>query len=56
MTLQRIVLTFKPGELVVHTLYRTQVGPGPNAKARTKEVRELTRTSLEDALVVLKGG
>jgi hypothetical protein len=39
VTLQRIVLTFKPGELVVHTLYRTQDGPSPNTKARTKEER-----------------
>jgi hypothetical protein len=45
MTLQRLIITFKPEELVVHALYRTQYGPRPNTKARTREVRELTRSA-----------
>ncbi len=53
--LQRLVLTFKPEELVVHALYRTQGGPGPNTKARAREVSELVRSGLEDALEALEG-
>ena len=30
MTLQRLILTFKPEEVILHVLYRTQDGPGPN--------------------------
>ncbi len=55
MTLQRLVLTFKPEELVVHVLYRTQDGPGPNTKARCREVSELVRSGLRDALEALEG-
>ncbi len=36
MTLQRLVLTFKPEELVVHALYRTDEGPNPGTKARRR--------------------
>ncbi len=32
MTLQRLIIAFKPRELVVHMLYRNQNGPGPNTK------------------------
>lgn len=56
MSLQRLVITFKPEEIVMHALYRTQNGPGPNTKARTKQVTELTRTGLQDALEGLEGG
>jgi hypothetical protein len=55
MTLQRVIITFKPEELVVHALYRTQYGPRPNTKARTREVRELTREGLTQALEALEG-
>ena len=53
MTLQRLTITFKPEEIVIHTLYRTQDGRGPNTKARTREVTELARTGLKQALEVL---
>jgi hypothetical protein len=56
VTLQRLIITFKPEEIVMHALYRTQNGSGPNTKARTKQVTELTRTGLRDALEALKGG
>jgi hypothetical protein len=55
MTLQRLILTFRPEELVVHALYRTQDGPNPGTKARGKEVAEMARSGLEDALGALEG-
>ncbi len=55
MTLQRLIIQFKPEELIVHALYRTQGGPNPGTKARGKEVAELVRTGLEDALTALEG-
>jgi hypothetical protein len=42
--------------LVIHALYRTQHGPNPGTKARTKEVRELAMSGLRDALETLEGG
>jgi len=55
MTLQRLVLTFKPGGLEVRTLYRSKGGPNPGTKARRREVSELVRTGLQDALEALEG-
>ncbi len=54
-SLQRLVLTFKPEELIVHALYRTQDGPGPNTKARRREVSGLAREGLREALRALEG-
>jgi hypothetical protein len=56
MSLQRIVLTFKPGGLEIRALYRTTSGAGPSTKTRTREVTELVRTGLEQALKALKEG
>ncbi len=56
MTLQRLVLDYRSGELVVRCLYRSQDGPNPGTKARGKEVSELARTGLQDALEALEGG
>jgi hypothetical protein len=56
VTLQRLIITFKPDELVLHALYRTQGGPNPGTKPRTREVTELTRAGLTQALEVLGGG
>ena len=36
MSLQRLIVTFKPEVLIVHALYRTQDDPGPNTKARRR--------------------
>jgi hypothetical protein len=33
VALQRLIITFKPEELVVHALYRTQDGPGPSVES-----------------------
>ena len=54
---RRIILTFKDGELGVHTLYRARdLGPNPGTKARTSLVADLTRRGLQDALEALEGG
>jgi hypothetical protein len=49
-------LDYRSGELVVHCLYRTHDGPGPNTEARAREVSHLIRTGLEQALDALEGG
>jgi hypothetical protein len=53
--LQRLVITFKPEETVMHALYRTQDGPSPNTKGRRREVTDLTREGLRQALASLEG-
>jgi len=55
MTLQRLVLDFRTGELVVRCLYRRTDGPNPGTKSRGREVTELIRTGLQDALEALEG-
>jgi hypothetical protein len=54
-SLQRLI-AFKPEELVLHALYRTQDGPNPGTKARCKEVTKLAICGLTQALVALEGG
>ena len=56
MSLQRLVLTFKPDGVEVRALYRNMNGPNPGTKARAREVQELARTGLQDALEALEGG
>jgi hypothetical protein len=55
MTLQRIVLDYRSGELVVRCLYSSQDGPNPGTKARTRTVVDLTRQGLRQALASLEG-
>ncbi|HEV8043635.1 MAG TPA: hypothetical protein VGP38_00515 [Rubrobacter sp.] len=55
MTLQRLVLDFRTGELVVRALYRAQDGPNPGTKARAREVSGLVREGLRAALRALEG-
>ena len=52
---QRLVLEFRAGELVVRCLYRSQDGPNPGTKTRTKGVLELAGTGLAEALEALEG-
>ena len=54
MTLQRLVLTFKPEEIIMHALYRTEGEAGPNTKARRREVTDLAREGLGVALEALE--
>jgi hypothetical protein len=57
MTLKRLVLEFRDGELIARVLYRSGLdGPNPSTKARTREVTDLTREGLRQALASLEGG
>src|SRR5215213_5488300 len=56
MTLQRLVLDFRSGELVVRCLYRSKGDSNPATKGRRREVAALTRTGLPQALEVLEAG
>ena len=55
--LQRLVLDFRTGELVVRALYRSEAqdGPNPGTKARAREVATLAREGLTEALAALEG-
>lgn len=55
MSLQRLVLTYTPEGLEIRTLYRTKEAPNPGTKAQAREVRELARTGLTEALAALEG-
>ena len=56
--LKRLVIDYRSGELVVRCLYRTEGGSsaGPNTKARRREVEDLCRSGLRQALASLEGG
>jgi hypothetical protein len=54
--LQRLVIETKSEELVIRVLYRSKGQPNPATKARTREVTELARSGLQDALEALEGG
>jgi len=56
VTLQRLVLTFDKDGIQLRALYRTKNGPNPGTKARTKEVTELARAGLREALAALDAG
>ncbi len=55
--LQRLVLDYRTGELVVRALYRRSLegAANPGTKARRREVSELVRAGLEGALAALEG-
>ncbi len=54
--LQRLVLEFRPDGIRVRTLYRSSSGSGPSTKARRREVTELARAGLREALEALDAG
>jgi hypothetical protein len=57
MTLQRLVLEFRDGELIARVLYRSSLdGPNPSTKARAREIRALARSGLTRALEALDAG
>ena len=57
MQLQRVVLEYRDGELIVRCLYRSSLdGPSPGTKARTREVTALARSGLTRALEALDAG
>jgi len=51
--LQRLVLDYRNGEIVLRCLYRTQSLSNPGTKARAREVSRLARSGLQDALEAL---
>ncbi len=55
MILQRLVLDFRSDEIAARVLYRRslQAAPNPGTKARRREVTELARTGLTQALKAL---
>jgi hypothetical protein len=56
LTLQRLIVTFKEKELILHALYRSNGESNPGTKARTREVTDLARSGLRDALEALDAG
>jgi hypothetical protein len=57
--LRRLVIDFRKeaSEIVIRSLYRApELGPNPNTKRRLREVTDLTRRGLEDALEALESG
>jgi hypothetical protein len=54
--LQRLVLDYRSGELVARVLYSSSLdGPNAGTKARRREVTDLTRQGLTEALSSLSG-
>jgi len=56
LTLQRIVIDLRAEEMILRVLYRSDGISNPNTKARAREVSELARSGLRDALEALEGG
>jgi len=57
MTLERLVLDYRTGELIVRCLYRSTLdAPDPGTVRRRREVEELAREGLRQALASLEGG
>ena len=56
MTLRRLILTIKPDGHELRVLYRTTSGTGPSTKKRRREVADLARSGLEQALEALDAG
>jgi hypothetical protein len=56
--LQRLLLDFRSGELIARVLYRRSLedGPNPGTNKRRREVEELARSGLRDALEALNAG
>ena len=56
MSLQRLVLDYRTGELVLRVLYRRQDVPNPGTVRRRREAEDLAREGLREALRALEGG
>jgi hypothetical protein len=53
--LQRIVIDLRTEETVLRVLYRSKGDANPGTKARTREVTDLAKSGLRDALEALEG-
>jgi hypothetical protein len=49
MTLQRLVLDYRSGELVMRILYRSEADTNPGIVRRRRQVEDLTREGLRHA-------
>jgi hypothetical protein len=56
VSLQRLVITFKPEGVKVCILYRSEDGPNPVTKGRVREATGLVRWGLTAALEALDAG
>ena len=54
MTLQRLVIDYRSGEMVLRCLYRSKGDSNPGTKTRRREVTEITREGLSAALKALE--
>jgi len=55
MTLERLVLDYRSGELVIRALYRSSLdAPNPGTVRRRRQVEDLTREGLRQALAYLE--
>jgi hypothetical protein len=54
--LQRLVLDYRTGEIVARVLYRSKGEANPGTVRRRREVTDLVRTGLTQALAALEGG
>jgi hypothetical protein len=55
MTLQRLVLDYRSGELVIRALYRSSLdAPNPGTGRRRRQVEDLVREGLRQALASLE--
>jgi hypothetical protein len=54
--LQRLVVDYRSGELVMRVLYRSKGDSNPGTKVRAREVTDLARSGLRDALEALEDG
>jgi hypothetical protein len=55
VSVQRIVLDLRSEEMVLRVLYRSDGRSNPGTKARAREVTDLARSGLRDALEALEG-
>jgi hypothetical protein len=53
--LERLVLDYRSGELAVRVLYRSKSGPNPGTVRRRRQVEDLVREGLRQALTSLEG-
>jgi hypothetical protein len=53
--LQRLVVDYRSGELVMRVLYRSSLDASNGTKGRRRQVSELAREGLRQALVSLEG-
>jgi hypothetical protein len=53
--LRRLVVSFSPEGVEVRALYQCKNGPNPGTVARRREVEDLTRAGLREALAALEG-